>query len=79
MPPISRAILYDERGRRRDDADVVREVGHIGLRLARLQDAEARLAPGEPLRLRGRNRRPAVSSKTSSANSGNSANSTVDQ
>ena len=48
MPPISRAILYDGQGRRRDDADVVKEVGHIGLRLARLQDAEARLAPGEP-------------------------------
>jgi tetratricopeptide (TPR) repeat protein len=48
MPPISRAILYDEAGRRRDDAEVVKEIGHIGLRLARLQDAEARLPPGEP-------------------------------
>jgi Flp pilus assembly protein TadD len=48
MSGISRAILYDEQGHRRDDADVLKEVGHIGLRLARLQDAEARLPPGEP-------------------------------
>jgi tetratricopeptide (TPR) repeat protein len=48
MGVVSREILYDDRGHRRDDADVLKEVGHIGLRVARLQDAEARLPPGEP-------------------------------
>jgi tetratricopeptide (TPR) repeat protein len=48
MNVVSREILYDADGRRRDDADVLKEVGHIGLRIARLQDAAARLPRGEP-------------------------------
>src|SRR3954470_8010269 len=48
MVDISPSILYDEHGRRRSDADVRAEVGHIWLRIARMQEAVAQLPRTEP-------------------------------
>jgi hypothetical protein len=46
--PIGRQSLYDSAGRRRPDAEVLREVGDLGLRTALLADAVHRRAGDEP-------------------------------